>query len=109
MRKFMMVAIVAALAVLMIVPAHAVPGEHGCVAPAGTSCSFVGFSGGVAPTGYISVSDASWSVTHVEGNTTVTDASGTGPGINSVGFTNGVTYTLTVDAGNGAVTAGTPE
>lgn len=111
MRKTMIGAITLTLIVmaLSLMPAQAIPGEHGCVAPAGTSCTFTGLSGGTAPTGFISVTDASWTITHVVDSITVTDASGTGPGINSLAFAAGVTYTLTVDAGTGAVTAGTPE
>lgn len=100
------------------------PGRHGCVAyrpeapdyPKGfvyqfvrSYCQFLGNPFGI-PTGVISTTTGTYTITHEESSGTVIDISGNGPGVMPYAFTEGVQYTLTVnDDGAGVVIAGSPE
>lgn len=97
------------------------PGLHGCVAmnppvpfgPTGYgvwgSCGFIGDASGI-PSGIISTTTGSYTVSHESPSGTVIDIAGSGPNAYPFMFAEGVHYMLTVNGdGVGAVVAGSPE
>jgi hypothetical protein len=101
-------------------PRPIAPGSHGCVAQypvteesggylPRSSCGFIGEPSGV-PSGVVSATTGTYTVSHEGPSGTVVDISGSGPGATPFTFTQGVKYTLTVNGdGVGAVAAGSPE